>query len=86
MPEISRFFGLVISMYHDDHLPPHFHIKYAEHRAQINIETLEIIEGKIPNRVLALALEWAALHRAELRENWQLAQSGMPPMKIDPLE
>jgi hypothetical protein len=51
MPEISRFFGLIISMYHDDHLPLHFHVKYAEHRAQIIIETLEVLEGKLPNRV-----------------------------------
>ncbi|MBI5031191.1 MAG: DUF4160 domain-containing protein [Chloroflexi bacterium] len=86
MPEISRFFGLIISMYHDDHLPPHFHVKYAEHRAQIHIETMEIIEGKVPNRVLASTLEWAALHRAERRANWERAQADLPPMKIEPLD
>ena len=54
----------------------------------MNIETLEIMEGKIPRRALALALvlEWAALHRAELQENWQRARDGLEPLPIDPLE
>jgi len=73
MPTVSRFFGIVISMYYDDHLPPHFHAKYAEHKAKVVIETLEIYEGRLPRRVFALVLEWAALHRAELWANWQRA-------------
>ena len=73
-------------MFYNDHVPPHFHIKYAEYRAQMNIETLEILEGKIPRRALALVLEWAALHRAELQENWQRARDGQEPLPIDPLE
>ncbi|MBI4789663.1 MAG: DUF4160 domain-containing protein [Chloroflexi bacterium] len=86
MPEISGFFGLIISMFYDDHLPPHFHVKYAEHRAKIAIETLEVIEGKLPRRALAMALEWAALHRPELREDWERAQTGLKPHRIEPLE
>lgn len=57
MPTISRFFGILISMYYDDHLPPHFHVKYAEHRARVTIDTLEINDGRLPRRVFALALE-----------------------------
>jgi hypothetical protein len=57
MPSVSRFFGIVILMYYDDHAPPHFHAKYGEHRAQINIETLEIIEGEMPRRAFSLVLE-----------------------------
>ncbi len=86
MPTISRFFGIEISMFYNDHVPPHFHVKYAEHRAQMNIETLEIIEGKLPRRALALVLEWAVLHRTELQENWQRARDGLPPLTIEPLE
>jgi hypothetical protein len=86
MPTISRFFGVEISMFYNDHVPPHFHIKYAEFRAQMSIETLDILEGKLPRRALALVLEWAALHRTELQENWQRARDGLPPLPIEPLE
>lgn len=86
MPTISRFFGIIISMYYNDHLPTHFHAKYGESSAQVGIETLEIVEGELPRRALALVLEWAALHRDELRENWELARAGLPLNPIDPLD
>jgi len=86
MPTISRFLGILISMYYDDHRPAHFHIKYGEHRAKMTIDTLELEAGMIPRRVHALVLEWAALHRAELMENWQRARDGLPLEQIDPLE
>lgn len=86
MPQISRFFGIVIQMYYNDHYPPHFHAEYNEHRAEISIETLEIIDGKLPRRVLSLVMEWAALHRDELRENWQRARDHELIQPIDPLE
>jgi len=86
MPTISRFFGIVIGMFYDDHISPHFHVKYAEHSAKVSIDTLEITEGRLPRRVLALVLEWAALHRDELRQNWQQARAGMPLNDIEPLE
>jgi hypothetical protein len=86
MPEISRFFGIVIKMYYNDHYPPHFHAEYNEHTAEISVETLEIIEGNLPRRVLSLVLEWAALHRAELRENWQRARAHDIIQPIEPLE
>ena len=66
MPTISQFFGIVIRMYFDDHGPAHFHAYYNEHSARIDIGTLEIQQGYLPRRVLALVLEWAAEHRTEL--------------------
>ncbi len=70
MPEISRFYGIVIKMFFDDHEPPHFHVEYAEHQAVVNIETLALIGGTLPPRALGLVAEWAALHQEELREAW----------------
>jgi len=86
MPTVSRFYGIVVSMYHNDHAPPHFHVKYVEHRAKVTISTLELTEGKLPRRALVMVLEWAALHRAELMENWQRVQDGLPPRRIDGLD
>lgn len=86
MPTVSRFYGIVISMYHNDHAPPHFHVKYAEHRAKVTISTLELGEGKLPRRALVLVLEWAALHRMELMDNWERAQKDLPLKRIDGLD
>jgi hypothetical protein len=86
MPSISRFFGIIIFMYYDDHFPPHFHANYGEYRAQINIESLEVMDGELPRRALSLAIEWAIQHRSELRQNWQYAREGLPLHEIAPLE
>ena len=86
MPEISRFFGIVIRMYFNDHVPPHFHAHYGEYQAEITIETLEILKGNLPSRVLGLALEWAVLHCDELRADWDRARAGEPLEPIQPLE
>jgi hypothetical protein len=86
MPTISRFFGIVIRMYFDDHGPPHFHAYYSEHSAKINIATLQTIEGKLPRRVRGLVLEWAAEHRDELLANWERAEVHEALQDIDPLE
>lgn len=86
MPRISEFFGIVIAMYYNDHAPPHFHAKYAEHEAQLVIETLEVMGGSLPRRALSLVLEWAALHRDELRVNWEAARRGEPLSAIAALE
>lgn len=86
MPEISRFFGIVIAMYYNDHAPPHFHVRYGEQKALIAIETLSVLEGKLSGRTLALVVEWAALHREELLENWRLARTEAPLRRIEPLE
>jgi hypothetical protein len=77
MPEISRFLGIVISMYFNDRNPPHFHVRYGERRATVSIHTLEVTAGDLPARVLGLVSEWATIRRAELLENWtQMASSG----------
>ena len=86
MPAISRFFGIVIAMYYDDHIPAHFHVRYAEHRAKVAIETLHLTDGELPRRALALVFEWAVLHRTELHDNWQPARDGLPLEPIEPLE
>jgi len=86
MPEISCFFGIIIRMYFNDHVPPHFHADYGEHSIEITIETLEVLKGKMPNRVLGLVLEWASLHRDELRSDWERARNGETLEPIQPLE
>ncbi len=85
MPEISRFYGIVIQMYFGDHLPPHFHARYSGYTAKIDINTLAVIEGTFPTRALGLVIEWAALHQQELREAFQKAASLNSPGRIDPL-
>lgn len=85
MPEISRFLGITIYMYFNDHNPPHFHVKYENFRASINIDNLGITEGNLPPRVLSLVIEWASLHREELLKNWNsIIESGIFN-KIQPL-
>mgnify|MGYP000908179777 CR=1 FL=1 len=86
MPEISRFFGIIIRMYFGDHLPPHFHAAYDEHQAIISIEALTIIGGHLPPRALGLVVEWASQHRDELLDLWRLAASYMPLHKLPPLD
>jgi hypothetical protein len=86
MPEISRFFGIVIKMYYSDHLPPHFHAEYGEHQAKIRIDTLTVFEGRLPSRALGLVAEWGSLHQSELEACWQQAQELKPLGKIAPLE
>jgi hypothetical protein len=85
MPTISAFYGILIQIFWNDHAPPHFHALYAEHEALIDIRTLEVIEGGLPRRALALVLEWASAHRAELLENWELCERNQMPRKIAPL-
>jgi hypothetical protein len=86
MPEISRFFGVVIAMYWKEHGVPHFHAKYAGHRASFSIADLKLLEGRLPTRVTALVLEWAFLHRVELQKNWDRATAKKPLKPIVPLE
>jgi Domain of unknown function (DUF4160) len=86
MPEISRFFGIVIAMYYKDHGPPHFHAKYSGQTGIFSIEELRLIEGQLPRRVLSLVLEWAFEHREELIDNWERAASKKPLREISPLE
>ncbi|MDQ5942924.1 MAG: hypothetical protein QG572_1740 [Pseudomonadota bacterium] len=71
MPEICRFLGIVICMYFDDHNPPHFHVRYNEYRAVLTIQTLNLLDGRLPARVRGLVEEWAELHQAELMAMWE---------------
>lgn len=85
MPEISRFYGIVIQMYFGDHPPPHFHARYAGQSAKVDIDALAVIEGKLPARALGLVIEWASLHQEELRNAFERAATMQPPGKIEPL-
>lgn len=85
MPEISRFYGIVIQMYFGDHPPPHFHARYGGEVVKIDIDTMAVIEGKLPARALGLVIEWATLHQEELREAFQRAANLTQPGRIDPL-
>jgi hypothetical protein len=86
MPRLSTFFGIVISMYYEDHLPPHFHALYAGNRAAIRIDTLEVIRGSLPRRALSLVVEWAIIHRGELAADWERARRLLPLVSIPPLD
>ncbi len=86
MPEISRFLGIIITMFFGDHNPPHFHVRYNQHRAMISIEDLAIIRGSLPPKALGLVVEWGSLHKNELEQNWSLAKAHKLPCTIEPLE
>jgi phosphomannomutase len=86
MPEISRFYGIIIAMFYSEHNPPHFHVRYADFKAAIRIRDLTVAEGHLPPRVLGLVIEWAAKHQEELYSDWELSQNDKPPSKIKPLE
>ena len=86
MPEVRRYFGVVIRMFYSDLDPPHFHAAYGDDEALITIETPEVLRGMLPRRAMTLVLEWSALHRDGLRANWQRARAGQPLEPIHPLE
>ena len=86
MPEISRFFGIVIGMFWDEHRPPHFHVRYGAYQASVSIKELTMIEGRLPPRVRGLVVEWASQHQAGLLKNWDAAENGKPLRKVPPLE
>ncbi len=85
MPELSRFLGIVIYMYFNEHNPPHFHAEYNEYTASISIKTLGLIEGRLPSRVMSLVIEWAQEHQEELLGNWNSIQETGKYHKIQPL-
>ncbi len=70
MPEIARFYGIIIKLFFGDHPPPHFHAVYGEYVGLFDIETLEMIEGDLPARAKKLVIEWAKIHKNELKEMW----------------
>ncbi len=85
MPTISAFYGILIRMFFNDHTPPHFHARYGEFEATIEIGSLQILQGKLPSRALMLVQEWAMIHREELQRDWELCRENTQPAKIDPL-
>jgi len=85
MPEISRFYGIVIRMYFADHAPPHFHAEYAEHEARVAIDSLAVLSGTLPARAMGLVVEWATLHQHELQVTWERARQLQPLERIAPL-
>jgi hypothetical protein len=86
VPEISRFFGIIIAMFYNDHPPPHFHVRYGGQRAVIGIEDLALKDSDLSPRVLGLVVEWAALHRLDLLDNWNRARTQSPLSPVQPLE
>ena len=86
MPQISRFFGIIIMMYYDDHNPPHFHAQYGDFKAIIGINDFALLEGKLPAKTLGLVIEWAVLHQEELMKNWDLMREEKQMQKIAPLQ
>jgi hypothetical protein len=85
MPTISAFYGIIIQMFWNDHATPHFHALYGEYEVLIDLRSLDILEGALPRRALALALEWAQEHKRELLEDWELCAHNRQPNKIPPL-
>lgn len=86
MPEISRFLGIVIAMYYNEHNPPHFHARYGQFKIEIAIKTLTVLAGKLPPKALGLVMEWATLHQDDLMADWALARDNAGLISIDPLE
>ena len=85
MPEISRFLGIVITMYFNDHNPPHFHVRYEDFRAVLGVAPIELRDGRLPPRVLGLVIEWAQMHQRELLENWTMLAAEGKFRRIAPL-
>ena len=83
MPEISRFYGIIIKMYFlaSEHNLPHIHAIYNKNIAVIDIQTLEVIEGEIPKRALRLVKEWVFIHKNEIKDIWETQEF----KKIEPL-
>jgi len=89
VPELSRFFGIIIRMYAEVNAPhhePHFHAYYQDEVATFSLEPIELITGSLPRRQRRLVEAWAELHQAELVADWRRLQSGERPVPIEPLK
>jgi hypothetical protein len=86
MPVVSRFFGIAIAFYWEDHLPPHFHAKYSGDEGMVDIRTGAVLRGSLSPRVLSLVEEWRRMHQNELLEDWERARQRQPLAYISPLE
>lgn len=85
MPEISRFFGIVIAMFYEDHNPPHFHARYGTDEVSIKVSDFTVLEGYLPPRAMGLVMEWATIHKNELLQDWEIAKAKKPLFQIEPL-
>ena len=86
MPTISKFYGILIQMYYDEHNPPHFHVIYGDYKAVIGIHDLTVMVGTLPPKAVGLVMEWATIHKAELLKEWDLAEKKQTLFQIEPLE
>ena len=87
VPEVCRFFGIIIQMYGNDHIPPHFHAIFNEYHAVVEIETGEILLGSLPSKQLKFVQVWASIHADELTENFNLLRAEVQTFnKIKPLQ
>ena len=85
MPSIAEFLGMVVYMYWDEHPPPHFHVRFGDMWAKINIHSGELEEGALPRKKLKKIDEWRKLHMEELLINWDIAQKNASPNKVPSL-
>jgi len=85
VPTISRFHGISIAMFFDDHGHPHFHARHADGEAKVRIDNLEVLDSTLGRRQLRLILAWAELHQKELDDNWRRARLGETLQEIEPL-
>jgi len=86
MPEICRFFGIIIYIFYNEHQPPHLHAIYGEYEVLITIKGLSILSGELPPRALGLVIEWASLHQEDLKKAWNQALNHQKIDKIEPLK
>ena len=84
MPSISFFYGIIITIYFDDHNPPHFHATYQDNRAEIDFDG-KVLKGSLPEKQLRMVQAWAAIHEEDLKTNWELLKNSGTPEKIEPL-
>lgn len=85
MPELSRFYGIVVFMNYNDHNPPHFHARYGGHEVTVELAS-GLVTGSMPRRALGLVFEWSERHRPALEQNWQRARDRRPLLPIPPLD
>ncbi len=85
MPEICRFYGIVIRMFFGDHNPPHFHATYGSSEVLIDVSSLAVIAGQLPPLAMGLLVEWTTIHQQDLLDAWTRARNHQPPGRIEPL-
>jgi hypothetical protein len=85
MPTIAIFYGIAIQMFWRDHPPPHFHVVYQGHEAQMALDG-RLLNGSLPPRIVAMVREWATLNQTALSEAWEAASNGRAPRRIRPLD